>query len=354
MSRTIPLDSENAKIETDASISISDNLQNTYAFNETSPGVYNSSISFEAFADREYVLEINTTDGKSYTSTTTKITGKSIINNIIAKKETNAFGEEGLNLYLESEGLDEQAVYYKYNFEETFKVIAPFWTGQKLEIVNDKLPEPFEVKKVPNLDNNRICYTTQYSNGIIQTETATLSSNKVNFGFHFIQKDNFSLSHRYSMLLKQEVQSLEAYNYFNTLAELASSESIFSENQPGFLQGNITSIDNPNDKAIGYFEVNSVSEKRFFLNREDFYPNSSANYIVDCDFIAPKLIMQRVRGPSWSPLIEFLQRDKWLYFSDNDGTNPDQTLEGEYYLVPKAYGDCREVGSNIKPSFWVD
>lgn len=354
LTRTIPLDSTNVKLESGANVSITDNLQNTYNFSETTTGVYNSNTSFNAIADREYVLEIRTSNGKTYTSRPEKITGTSTITNVNPKIETNILGEEGLNLYVESESQNEQSKYYKYEFIETFKIIAPFWSGEKLEVVNDKLPDPFEVKKVPNIANNRICYTSENSNRIIQTETATFSSNKVNFGFHFIPKNDFSISNRYSILVKQQVQAFEAYNYYNTLAELASTESIFSENQPGFLLGNITAIDNPNDKAIGYFEVNAVSEKRIFLNREDFFANSDANYIEDCVFIAPKLTMTRPRGPSWSPLIEILQRGGWLYYLDNDGSYSDQTLEGEYYLVPKACGDCTEVGTNVKPSFWVD
>ena len=350
LSRTFPLDSADIVLETGASVVITDNLLNTYNFTETTTGIYISDITFKAIIDRSYVLEINTANGKSYTSNSEKIAGLSNVNNLVAKKETNVFGIEGLNIYVESNSTDNLAKYYKYNFDETYKVIPPNWSGEKLRIVSDELP--FEVEKTANLDNNKICYTTKNSNSIIQTETASLSANNVNFGFLFIPKSDFRISSRYSILLKQSVQSLEAFNYYNTLSDLSSSENVFTQNQPGFLLGNITATNNNNDKAIGYFEVNSVSEKRLFLNRDDFYPNTTADFIDDCEYIAPLTTYFRQNGSPTSPLISILKMNEWLYYKDNDGTNV--TLEGEYFLVPKVCGDCRETGTNIKPSFWID
>ena len=181
LSRTFPLDSADIVLETGASVVITDNLLNTYNFTETTTGIYNSDITFKAIKDRNYTLEINTVNGKSYISSSEKIAGLSNVNNLVAKKETNVFGIEGLNIYVESNSTDNLAKYYKYNFEETYKVIPPNWSGEKLRIVSDELP--FEVEKIANLDNNKICYTTKNSNSIIQTETASLSANNVDFGF---------------------------------------------------------------------------------------------------------------------------------------------------------------------------
>ena len=36
------------------------------------------------------------------------------------------------------------------------------------------------------------------------------------------------------------------------LEELTGSENIFSQTQPGFLEGNITNITNPNEKTIRF------------------------------------------------------------------------------------------------------
>ncbi|WP_302847791.1 hypothetical protein [Polaribacter sp. KT25b] len=40
-----------------------------------------------------------------------------------------------------------------------------------------------------------------------------------------------------------------------------------------------------------------------------------------------------------------------MYYLDN---SPTELRPGKYQLVPKKCGDCTVLGSNIKPTFWVD
>jgi hypothetical protein len=63
------------------------------------------------------------------------------------------------------------------------------------------------------------------------------------------------------------------------LKELSGSDGILSQNQPGFFFGNIKSVENPNEKVIGYFEVSSVSSQRIFFNYEDVFPGSTTTKI---------------------------------------------------------------------------
>ena len=351
LSRSFPLDSIESIKETNAIVAIKSN-SNTYNFTETSDGVYTSDIQFKAEPNINYTLEIKTQNGKTWLSNSEKLTGLSTITEVTPKKETNNVNDEGIRIYIKGKGLDENAKYFRYEYEETFQVIPPYWSETKLEIVSDEYP--FSVREVDNTANNRVCYSSQNSNTIIQKETASLINGTLDTDILFINKYDFAISHRYSILIKQYVQSFNAYNYFKTLNKLSTNLGSFSQSQPGFLLGNITSTENDNDKAIGYFEVVTVATKRMFLNRDDFFPRDPVDFIKECDIIAPKLLVVPRLGIDFarSPLISALKFDWVLYKSNPDTTDP--VLVGPYLLVKKECGDCRETGTNVKPNFWID
>jgi CRISPR/Cas system-associated endoribonuclease Cas2 len=346
LSRTIELDSITPILESNAIVNIKDDANNSYNFIETTNGTYVSNSKFEAEINKNYTLEIRTNEGKLYTSKTQSIVGFNEIDAIDAKLDTNQKGKDGISIFINSSTSDENVKYYKYEYEETYKIIAPYWSSYKLEVIQD--PD-YVAYLVPNNDNNKICYNTVNSSKIIQTETSFLSENNVNFKVNFLEKNDFKISNRYSILVSQYVQNLEAYTYFNTLNKLSESQGIFTQNQPGKIIGNMYSKSDTNESVIGFFEVASVSKKRYFLNYVDFYPDSEVDYISDCQFIAPTLVSTNIYSTR-SPLKDALERN-YMYYLAND---PTITLPGNYKLVPKECGDCTLLGSNIKPTFWVD
>ncbi len=319
ISRTFPLNSEIQIKESNAIVSIEDDTQNIYSFTETSSGKYISDIEFKAEINKTYILQITTSDNKIFKSSPEKITGNAKISEILPVKEPNSLGDEGIKIYVKSESEDENAKYYRYEYEETYKIIAPYWSPFKIDLINTKIdlnnpdapanPEDIVLEIVPDNESAQVCYNTQNSIRIIQTEVANLTQNKVNFGVKFIPKNDYLIFNRYSILIKQYVQSFNAYRYFQTLNKISSSENVFTQSQPGFLTGNISSINNPNDKIVGYFEVASVSKKRVFLNGKDFFPDRKADYPVDCFLIAPV----ESRSDGTFPLINLLLGGKFIF-----------------------------------------
>jgi hypothetical protein len=145
-------------------------------------------------------------------------------------------------------------------------------------------------------------------------------------------------------LVKQYVQSQEAYAFYRTLNDLSGSESILSQNQPGFINGNVFSSDNANEKVIGFFEVSSVSSKRIFINRDDFdlIDYTSPPYEVECEEIAPPL----------NQLLETIQSGNLIFYYNNNGIP--RLPGGPYVMVPSKCGDCTKIGTNIVPDFWEE
>jgi hypothetical protein len=347
LSRTFEIDNNVAKTESNASVVVSDSEQINYPFVETSPGVYTSSNPFSATENQSYTLHITTTDGRNYTSTTEKLTAITEIQQLTTKTETTAETVAGVRIYVESFNENNTANYYRYEFEETYKIAPPYSSKNELKIISDIRPFSVEIQEKNYEDE--ICYKTQYSKNILQTETASLSEDRVNFGVRFIANTDFIISTRYSILVKQYVQNFNAYNYYKTLNTLASSETVFTQTQPGFIAGNVISETDSNEKVIGFFEVSSVSEKRIFFNHEDVFTAPIPDFVANCDFVAPIIFDSYTQD---SPLINLLKDNTHNYYRENDlGLS---YLEGSYLLIPKICGDCRALGSNIKPLFWID
>ena len=343
LSRTINLEADGTNPEQGAMVSITDEANNTFTFQETSSGTYESVSPFAALENSSYTLSVVTSNGRTYSSTPERITGNSTFGDINAIKETNEVGVKGVSIKVNSTDPENKAKHYRYEYEETFQIIAPFWTPWKGEIISD-VP-PFEVELKLRTQEERVCYKTIPSNSIIQTETIGLSENSVqNFEVRFLTQSDFLTPHRYSILIKQLVQSEEAYAYYNTLQKFSSVDDPFSQNQPGTLVGNITSNNDADELVIGYFEVTSVTEKRIFLEHDDFF-DERFDAFDDCETDSPPLTDPL--NSSNSPLINGVKLNKFVIINE-------EILPSRFIVIPRRCTDCTALGSNIKPSFWVD
>ena len=339
LSKTIPLDSRIILSESNAQIKIKDNNNISYDFSETKEGVYLSNNLFKAERGKNYTLEIVTSDGTKYTSNQEKIYGFNTIDQIEIKKEMNTFNEEVLAVHVKSDGTNnENAQYYRYQFEETYKVIAPYWSDEMFD--KTKLPG-FII--VPNTKFDKICYGSKDSNGFILKESTLLNEKKTEFSIYHLKEDDYKVAHRYSVLIKQYVQSPEAHSYSKKTVRNATSQSVFSESQPGAVIGNM----NSDKKVIGYFEVSSVSEKRVFFNHSDFFEYSQNNFKYPALCNLPYAPPISHNGTSDITLLERLKGD-WIFHSYIDPNAP------PYKIVRTDCGDCKKYGTPIKPNFWIE
>ena len=350
LSRTFKLEENQPAIESNASVKVIDDLENIYVFEEESPGVYISNTEFNAVAGRNYQLKITTSNGRSYSSSPTQITNETQINEVTAVKGIDANGVEGISIQVSSFNSNGNSRYYRYEFEETYKIVPPYWSPYDAIVVSDE--PPFEVDFVPRTKEEKVCYNTIFSEGIIQTETNGLVEDRVSkFPVRFISKDNFIITNRYSILVKQYVQSIEAYTFYNILNNLSGSESLFSQNQPGFFSGNVFSEENSSEKVIGFFDVASVSAKRIFVNPRDIIEKTPP-YISNCELVAPEL--EDASGNS--PLVEAIKAGTLKFFQVNGGENSPviPIPGGPYQMAPLPCSDCTVLGTNVMPDFWVE
>ena len=371
LSRAVRFEDSISAPERNAQVRMLDEMQNVYEFQETAPGTYSSNMEFAAKKSIKYTLLVETTDGTSYSSEGESYESESQLENVYADRGLNENDEDGIFIYTDSFDSSGDSQFYRYEYEETYKIIAPYWTPLEFELTNYEPcnPDPcdprifYDLEIVDREEEQETCYNTVSSSNIIQTSTAGLSTARVErYPVRFIPGSDFILTHRYSVLVKQYVQSANAFSYYQSLDDFSSSTSVFSEIQPGFLAGNITVDNNADKKVLGYFEVASVSQKRIFFGYRDFYPDAPFPlYIKNCvpystplEHVSYCFNCAPVTNICPESLIERMARNSITYVDRNEDQIFGITCPGPYVVVDRECGDCTALGSNIVPAFWVE
>ncbi|MEM9363671.1 MAG: DUF4249 domain-containing protein [Bacteroidota bacterium] len=349
LARTFRLEEDGPNPESSATIRVVDDQQNTFVFEEVEPGKYLSVQTFFAAPDRQYQLSIVTSDGRTYGSDSASLTPESQILDLYASREENSNGQDGIAILVDSQGNQSGTQSFRFQYEETYQIIAPRWVAVDAVVVRER-PSPAIVVLEPKTEEQRVCYNTVLSNTIILGDTEdTNQSGLIRFPVRFIGRDNFIISHRYSILVKQFAQTREAFAFYETLNEFSSqTESLFSQVQPGFLTGNVFSLESESENVLGFFEVSSVTSRRIFFDYEDFFPGEPLPpYASDCSLeFTPDLLPSSPGGAS--PLVQAINslRQKFVE-AGGDENRP-------FVLVNRPCGDCTALGSNLIPEFWEE
>jgi len=345
LTKTYKLEENGSDFVENATVSIEDDLGNMYPFIEGNE-IYESQNPFQAIAGRKYRLTI-LTEGKTYTSTQEILTSANPIQNIEVN-DINFGGERGAEIKIKAFDTSNSSKYYRYEFEETYKIVAPKWLPYTATVAP---PPTYEILFAPRTYEARTCYTSKNSNEILLHTTSNLTEDRVDYMVRFISVKDPIIMHRYSILVKQYVQNLEAYTYYNTLKTISSSSSILSQNQPGFFSGNIACDSNPNEKVIGFFDVSTVSSQRIFFNFEDVFPNTTQpDYFFDCFDCLEENPFMCPGAFNWNEPYGVIMASsnlnaippRLIYYS---GPNP-------LMLIPPPCGDCTTFSSNVVPPFW--
>jgi len=376
LTRTFSFDETDPTPEIGAQVSIIDELGGTIDFIENKPGNYSTIEAINLEQGRAYTLQITTTDNVIYQSNKTTLPSKIELAELKTQRKFNNSENDGVSIMVSNSNNSSSANYFRYEYEETYKIISPDYNPFDWDQVDYDFfcedNDGWEVTIGLRKEQSEVCFGTSESKNLILTSTSNLTTNNLDdFEVRFISSDNYKISHRYSILVKQYHHDINASVFFNSLEDFSSFENIFSSIQTGKLEGNITAQNSENAQVFGYFELSSYSEKRLFFNYKDFYPTKPLpNYIISCDFVRkPSLYPQGFHstvidgkivldGTSNSPLIDGILAGLIGYIGENE----DYLLVDEYgepdrapYLVkPLGCIDCREFGDNKTPNFWIE
>jgi hypothetical protein len=346
LTKTSRFEDKETNIESGADVNITDDTGIQYDFKEDS-GKYISTVEFQAIPGREYRLNISTNDGRTFESSSEILPPINPMQNVEAVVETKE-NVRGVGIHVTTEDPTGEAKYYRYTYDESYKIIAPNWNRLRAVPIPPKANELFQTFSfTPNATDTKVCYGSNESNAIYLASTVELNQNKIDFPIRFISDQNYIISHRYSILVSQYTESFAAYSYYKTLKKISDSGTLLSPLQPGFVNGNIKSTSNPSDKTLGYFDVTSVSTKRIYFNYVDLFPNEPLPpYYIKCEEME---LMTCFNG------VGCLGKNIANWFKSNKITFSYISSSGDLiYVYDSPCGDCTTFSSNIKPLFWKD
>lgn len=351
LSKTTSLENPEILLVNDANVSVTGSNGENYSFYwDSETGNYLSQNSFSAEPGVSYTLNITTAEGKRYTSSAVKTPQPVEIGKLYAERIVDATEEkDGVQVLVDTEDPTGNAKYFRYEYEETYKIVAPYPSSFNAEIFDfEPISGTYQVILTPK-EPEEICYSTEFSTGINQTATTELNENRVfRFPVKYLSKFDAKIQTRYSVLVKQYVQSVEAYTFYKIIKELGSIESLLSQGQPGYVAGNIFSEENPDEKVLGFFETSSLTTKRIYFNYDDFGLQKPP-YFVDCDLL---LLDYRDNSELDGDPDEREIIRTYIQFYDYQVVS---FAQGFLYTIAKPEcTQCTYFSSNVKPDFWED
>lgn len=239
-----------------AKLSVEDKSGNTLALTESGNGNYTNA-QLNLITGQEYRLRIKTTDNKEYLSDYVPVKATPAIDSVTWKKENG-----NITIYANSHDASNNTRYYKWDYDETWEIRSYYVADYRYTGVGAVI--------VPAPTYHYRCWKFAKSDKINLASTAALTSDVVSQApVQIITPGSEKLSIRYSILLKQQALSKEAYSYFQLMKKNTESLGSIFDPQPSELKGNIKCITNPDEGVVGYFTASNITEKRIFITAQE-------------------------------------------------------------------------------------
>ena len=324
LSKSLPLGMRNvAKPVTGCTVSVSDDLGQTFSFTETEPGTYVTDPSeFQGALGRFYTLHIKTGPDNynlNYESIPMELKPVPAIDSLYYEKVLIEQGpgniplREGCKVFLDTHDPQNQCEFFRWEYSETWEFHLPY--------------------TVPN----NICWLSENSSIINIKNASVLEETRVNkFQINSISGETDRLSQKYSILVNQYSLNEDEFLYWQKLQNISEQVGGLYDMIPSSIPSNIYCLDDPNEKVLGYFSVSASSSKRLFI--KDHFAGVSTPYttavcVADTIFGGEEI-------PSLGTYV-------WVIV-DHPIPPP------SYQVITRIKGcyDCTLRGTNIEPAFW--
>jgi hypothetical protein len=325
LSRSLPLGEKSAaRPQSGCTVKILDDLGNSFILEEIKAGTYiTNSATFKGEIGRSYTLQITTNNGlknQNYESFPMEMKPVPPIDSIyyekkIVKEDIEGwFGIDACQIYLDTHDPENICKFYRWDYSET-------WVHRLL------FPVP-----------NMICWISDVSEKTIIKSTAAFEESRITRNpVTYITNYTDRLKWEYSILVNQYSLNEEEYIYWEKVQNFTDQVGGLYDLIPASIPGNIFSLNNPNEKVLGYFSVSAMSSKRIFI-KENF-----AGIIDRYD----KCVTDTIYGDYDPPELNV---SLWTLIDHPASFYP------RTRVLTDNYGcyDCRTRGTNKKPDFWID
>ncbi|NJM16840.1 MAG: DUF4249 domain-containing protein [Bacteroidales bacterium] len=307
---------------TGATVEISEANGYLYKCIEKSDGNYFPESYENGAVGKEYKINITTPNGLIITSPPEKMPEASQIDSIYFEYQfIEANGKEGIQIYVDHSIPDSNKQFY-WQFDETWKFKA-YWAS-----CSNGLP-------CLTWPYNPVCwmYSTQGTPAISLVEDEQLIKNQ-KVPLYFISNQTTRLSVRYSASVNLYSVSKDCHLYLKKIRETIIESGALLDKTPGEVRGNLYCVNNPEVEVFGYFMVAGLSNKRFYINRNEVSQiKKFQHHVDDCIVQFGVSKADTIYYKDW-----FLVDDSFLI-----------------YLNKLKCIDCTQQGGTLeKPYFWED
>ncbi len=241
-----------------ATIQLYDDVGNVFFYEEDFQNIGRYYLkNLAGVAGRTYYITIELPDGIHYQSLKEKLPDpaiqESISYNIVKKKSTDEEGavvvEDYIELFSNSTFLStNNPTYLKWGVEEAF-LLSP-----------TDFPDPFGIIPPP-------CYVVQNADPqrIVLFNGSEVSATSIKNILVASRLIDWSFLERHYFTIYQSSITKQAYDYWRNVNIVANQVGTVFDTPPATIKGNIVREENPEEKALGYFQAINQTYSRFFV-----------------------------------------------------------------------------------------
>ncbi len=325
LSKSLPMGRKSAaKPMVGCIVNISDDLGNSYDLNETIAGTYiTNQATFKGEIGRTYTLQFSRFSGKrkiSYESSPMEMKPVPPIDsiyyekNVIKESHDGWFGIDDCHIFLDTHDPQNNCKFYRWSYSETWilRLLFPVQNMKCWIISNSDL---VDIKKTSVIKEDRI---TRHPVTYISNLTDRLKI-------------------RYSILVNQYSLSEDEFIYWEKVQKIVDQVGGLYDIIPATIPSNISCIDIPDERVLGYFSVSASSSKRIYI--QDKFSGIADQY-SDCN-------ADTIYGNYDPPELNV---SAWTLIDHPEGPGSRQRV----LTHRKECADCTTRGTTIKPDFWKD
>ncbi|MGN1221020.1 MAG: DUF4249 domain-containing protein [Candidatus Cryptobacteroides sp.] len=160
----------------------------------------------------------------------------------------------------------EEGSYFRWAYVEDYK----FHADRPKDFIFD-YAENKEVKLEESDYSTYWCWSTNSSKEVDLVATTDLEDNRlVAHKFHTFSRSSLRLQTRYRMTIYLSCISSDAYRYLDNLKITSDFTGDLFTPLPSDVNGNISCLEDPKEKVIGYVDVCQISTKEFYLDEKAY------------------------------------------------------------------------------------
>lgn len=325
LSRTQPLYSTDPPPqESDAVVTLEDDQGATYALQHQGSGQYTTS-GLTVSTAKKYRMHIRTSAGEDFFSAFITIKPSPEIDNVYWLPE-----RDGIFIYVDTDDPSGNSRYYKWSYTETWEYTSNFASIIKIVGPGVIVPRPFD-------EYMYMCWRTVPSTGIFVGTSSKLQDDVIRqFPLIFIPKASAKVARKYSVLVKQQAITEEAYNYWLQLEQTTEKLGGLFDPMPSEITGNFYNASDPSQPVLGFFSGGTVQEKRMFVSFIDLPRHLQ---VTNPEFCVADSI----------PIEDIINHGPGTLLIDSYGV----PFPAGYLTSSTTCIDCRSKGgTTVKPSFW--